>query len=168
MKTAAEEKERLARRWVELIVAVWSCRLCVTEAARKMEVSRKTFYQKEARALEGMLQGLMAQEPGRPRREVDVEKEALRQRNQELEELLRGMEQRWHIREVLSSDSSVTESGSGAKKKVRPSRGAERTDGEHEGEDGSELPGVVPGVGRGLRQPHALAGAAGPRRGAGS
>ena len=117
MKQATAEEERRARRWVELIVAVWSRQLCVTVAARTMSVSRKTFYQKEARALEGMIQGLMAQGPGRPRREVDVEKESLRRRNQELEALLQRMEQRWHIRERLSRDRSVTECGSGAKQK---------------------------------------------------
>ena len=152
-----------ARRWVEVIVAVWSRRLSVTVAAQTLSVSRKTFYEKEARALEGMIKALTAQEPGRPRQEVDEEKEALRRRNQELEELLLRMEQRWHIREVLGTDRPVTEASTGAKKKERPCRSPKRVDGEHEDEDGSELPAVVPGLGRGLRHADALAGAAGPR-----
>ena len=109
-----------ARRWVEVIVAVWSRRLSVTVAAQTMSVSRKTFYQKEARALEGMIEALTAQAPGRPRREVDGEKESLRQRNQELEEQLLRMEQRWHIREVLGTDRPVTEAGTGAKRAPAP------------------------------------------------
>ena len=109
-----------ARRWVELIVAVWSRRLSVTLAAQTMSVSRKTFYQKEARALEAMIEALTAKEPGRPRGEVDGEQNSLRRRNQELEERLLRMEQRWHIREVLGTDRPVTEAGTGAKKKERP------------------------------------------------
>ena len=160
MSSAAEPQ---ARRWVEVIVAVWSRRLSVTLAAQTLSVSRKTFYQKEARALKGMLDALTVQEPGRPRQEVDGEKESLQRRNQELEEQLLRMERWWHIREVLGTDRPVTEAGTGAKKKERPCRSPKRVDGEHEDEDGSELPAVVPGLGRGLRHSDALAGAAGPR-----
>ena len=163
MQPTVPEEEVQARQWAELIVAVWSRRLSVTVAAQTMSVSRKTFYQKEARALEGMIEALTAQAPGRPRREVDGEKESLRRRNQELEERLLRMEQRWHTREVLGTDRPVTEVGTGAKKKERPCRSAKRTDGEHEGEDGGELSAVVPGLGCGLRQSDALAGAASPR-----
>jgi transposase len=160
MKPAQEEA---VRRWVELIVAVWSRRLSVTVAAQKLRVSRKTFYQKEARALQGMVEALRTQPPGRPRQAVDPEQAALRRRNHELEERLLLLEQRWHIREVLCTDRPAGESGTGGGKKERPCRSAERTDGEHEGQDGSELSALVSGLGRSLCQPDALARSAGPR-----
>ena len=93
------------------ILAVRAGRLSATAAAKQLGISRKTYYQKEARLLTGGLQALQPGRPGRPAQARDPEKERLAAENQRLREQVQRLEQRLHIRTVL------TQSDTRAKKK---------------------------------------------------
>ena len=60
-----------------MILQVRSGRITASEGARILGISRKTYYQWEKRALEGMMAGLEQQPPGRPSTAPDREKEAM-------------------------------------------------------------------------------------------
>jgi transposase len=95
------QREALARRRAELIMEVRSGRLTATDAAKALGVSRKTYYQWEKRALEGMIEALENRGAGRPMSPSDPEKERL---STELSDLRREkllLERRLHIREEL-------------------------------------------------------------------
>lgn len=66
-----------AEQWQRIILEVQAGRLNVTEAAAQMGVSRKTYYEKQERALTAMLQALKDRPTGRPVNPVDPEKEEL-------------------------------------------------------------------------------------------
>ena len=78
-----------ARRRAEMILRVRGGGLTANVAAQALGVSRKTYYQWEKRALEGMLRALEDRRPGRPALPVpDPEKARLEKRVGELESLL--------------------------------------------------------------------------------
>jgi len=105
------EPEGLAQRRAEMIVLVQSGQLTATEAARRLGVSRKTYYQWERRALEGMVGALGEKASGRPPKIRDEQKEALQKR-------LGGLEERERIRaQVERIRSVVAESKDSAEKK---------------------------------------------------
>jgi len=87
--------------WVRLVIKVQAKLMTATEAAEKMGVSRKTYYEKEKRALSGMLAGLERKEPGRPAAEVDPEKEALKKELEEMKEDVLLLRQELRIKEAL-------------------------------------------------------------------
>ena len=103
------EPEELARRRAEIIVQVQSGRLTATEAARRLGVSRKTYYQWERRALGGMIEALVDKEGGRPPLPRDPQKEDLQKRLADLEERQRIREQVERIRSVV--DEAKTSAG---------------------------------------------------------
>lgn len=90
-----------ARERASVILQVQTGQLTATEAARKLGVSRKTYYEWERRGLEGMLEKLSDLPPGRPAQPSDPEKdrlqEQLRQAQKELEEARQVKE----LREIL-------------------------------------------------------------------
>ena len=94
-------QEELARRRAEVIVQVQSGRLTATEAAKRLGVSRKTYYQWERRALGGMIDALQDKGGGRPSRPRDPQKEGLQKRLEDLEEREKIREQVDHIRAVV-------------------------------------------------------------------
>jgi transposase len=91
----------LARERAQLIIEVRSGVLSAQEAARQMQVSRKTYYKWERRALVAMVEALGNREQGRPRQLIDPEKEALRRQTQELQAKLQVLEQTERIRQAL-------------------------------------------------------------------
>ena len=95
-------QQALARQRAQLIMQVRSGLLSAREAARQMQVSRKTYYKWERRALAAMVEALGNREQGRPRQAIDPEKEALRSRTQELEAKLQVLEQTEQIRQRLA------------------------------------------------------------------
>ena len=101
-----QEQEALARRRAELIVQVQGGLLTATEAARRLGVSRKTYYQWERRALGGMIEALQDKEGGRPPRPQDPQKEGLRKRVEDLEAQQRVRDQVDRIRTVLDEAKS--------------------------------------------------------------
>ena len=68
----------LARKRAEVIFAVRSGQITAEEGARRLGVSRKTYYEWESRALEAMTGALENRAPGRPDTPKDEEKEQLR------------------------------------------------------------------------------------------
>lgn len=96
MKTDPKARQRAA-----LILQVQARQLSATEAARQLGVSRKTYYQWERRALEGMIQSLSQQPPGRPRKEIDPERTALEKRLQQAEQELEAARKLTHLKEIF-------------------------------------------------------------------
>ena len=68
------ESEEKAKEWQRIIMEVAAGRLNVTEAATQMGVSRKTYYEKQERALTAMLEALRDRPTGRPGQPEDPEK----------------------------------------------------------------------------------------------
>jgi transposase len=87
---------------LQLVVHVLGGQMKATEAAAKMGVSRKTYYKWERRVLSAMKESLKEKDSGRPGQVVDAEKEALKQEIEELKKELLLLEQKLHIRDVLS------------------------------------------------------------------
>ena len=67
----------LARKRAAVIFAVQSGQITAEEGARRLGVSRKTYYEWESRALEAMTGALEDKAPGRPALPKDEEKERL-------------------------------------------------------------------------------------------
>lgn len=86
----------------QTILAVRAGQLTATAAARQLGISRKTYYEKEARLFSGGLQALQPGRPGRPPQAKDPEKDRLKTENQRLREQVELLEQRLQIRAVLS------------------------------------------------------------------
>ena len=61
----------LARLRAELILEVRGGQISATDAAKKLGVSRKTYYKWESRALKGMVKALNDRDRGRPRAAAD-------------------------------------------------------------------------------------------------
>jgi len=89
----SQPQER-ARERAQIIMQVRSGQITATEGARRLGISRKTYYQWEGRGLDGMLKALEDQEPGRPAPSVDTEKQELAIRIKALEQQLLAANQR--------------------------------------------------------------------------
>jgi transposase len=94
-------QQALARQRAQLIMQVRSGVLSAQEAARRLGVSRKTYYKWERRALAAMVEALGDREQGRPPRPIDPEKEALQRQTQELQAKLEVLEQTERIRQQI-------------------------------------------------------------------
>ena len=73
------------RQKTEVILRVRAGLISVTEAAKQLGISRKTYYKWERRALEGMMEGLCERSPGRPCAESDGVRKQMEHRIRELE-----------------------------------------------------------------------------------
>lgn len=87
-----------------------------TAAAQELGVSRKTFYQRARRLLEGAQAALFRKAPGRPRNARDTEKETLLERLKQLERDKLELQRRLRVRDVLQQ--TRVENGKGTKKKA--------------------------------------------------
>jgi hypothetical protein len=85
---------------LQAILRVQAGTLTAKAAAQELGLSRKTYHQWETRALAGMITALTPGQPGRPPRD----REALRTAAEmdRLRQTCSDLEQRLHIREVLS------------------------------------------------------------------
>jgi transposase len=97
----AGDRDTIARKRAEVIMAVRSGRITATEGAKQLGVSRKTYYQWENRFLEAALLAVSDRKDGRPSIPADPEKEALREQVKELQDQLILTETRMTIRELL-------------------------------------------------------------------
>lgn len=61
-----KEHADLARRRAQVIIEVRAGKMTAVEGARLLEISRKTYYEWDQRALRGMIDALMPGSPGRP------------------------------------------------------------------------------------------------------
>lgn len=93
----AQAKQRAA-----LILQVQSGQLTASQAARQLGMSRKTYYQWEKRALQGLLQGLEPGNPGRPASRPSREAQQLRRKVEQLEAKLEATEKVARLRELIS------------------------------------------------------------------
>jgi transposase len=116
-----KQSQALARLRAELILEVHGGRISAKEAANKLNVSRKTYYKWERRALRAMVEALESRTAGRPGQRLDQEKEALIKEKSELERRLKMAEAVFELRQnfaSLSPPRAIKGSGS-AKKRTR-------------------------------------------------
>jgi len=90
-----------ARRRAEVIFAVRSGQITAEEGARRLGVSRKTYYEWESRALEAMTGALEDKAPGRPGMPKDEEKERLQSEIAELKNELFVAKKTVEVRDML-------------------------------------------------------------------
>ena len=102
MAQIVSPQEMQARRRAALIVQVQCGQITATEAAAQMGVSRKTYYERENRALQALVQSQQEKPGGRPATERDPEKEILQQQAQQLQEQARVLQQTLAIRQQLT------------------------------------------------------------------
>ena len=95
----AEDQKALERQ--RAILAVLAGRLNVTQAALELQVSRKTFYEWQERALSAMRGALRDRPGGRPLKPVDPEKAQLREELSVLEKERLVLEGRLRIQEAI-------------------------------------------------------------------
>src|SRR5512139_3789217 len=98
-----EKEQKLARERALVILQVRSGALTAKEGAKLLGVSRKTYYEWEEKSLKAMTLALENHPAGRPPAPVDEEKEALRERIQELEKKLDLAEKTIEVKELLGS-----------------------------------------------------------------
>ena len=90
-----------AREKAEMILKVRGGLMSATDAARKLGISRKTYYKWEQRGLEAMMEGLCERNSGRPPGEPDGEKEQMKSRIRELEHELEKRQKAEELREKI-------------------------------------------------------------------
>jgi transposase len=140
MKIEGKRAEGRARERAEAIIQVRAGVMTAQEAARKLGVSRKTYYKWEARALQGMVGAVEEQAKGRPPAKEDPEKEQLRRERDELQARVKVLEQRQRIRELLGKEGA---GGEAAKKKAVRGAGSGGTARVAARGDGMAVPGAV-------------------------
>jgi transposase len=98
-----EKEQKLARERALVILQVRSGILTAKQGAKLLGVSRKTYYEWEEKSLKAMALALENRPPGRPPALMDPEKEALRERIQELEKKLDLAEKTIEVKELLGA-----------------------------------------------------------------
>jgi len=93
--------EERARERAEVIFAVRSGQITAEEGAKRLGVSRKTYYEWERRALEAMTKALENKAPGRPSTPQDEEKQRLQDQIAELQNKLFVAEKTVEVRDML-------------------------------------------------------------------
>lgn len=96
----AKDKER-ARLRAAVVFAVRSGQITAEEGARRLGVSRKTYYEWESRALQAMTEAMEDRAPGRPSIPHDEEKERLQQELVDLKGKLFVAEKTAEVRDML-------------------------------------------------------------------
>jgi transposase len=107
-----EKDQELARTRAMVILQVQGGAITATEGAKLLGVSRKTYYEWEEKSLKAMALALENRSPGRPPAPVDPEKEALRERIQELEKKLDLAEKTIEVKELLGAYEEFRHKGS--------------------------------------------------------
>ncbi len=102
-KDWGEENKKLARERAMVILQVRSGALTAKEGARRLGISRKTYYEWEEKSLRAMTLALENRPAGRPTLPVDQEKETLRERVRELEKKLDLAEKTIEVKELLGA-----------------------------------------------------------------
>jgi transposase len=93
--------EERARERAAVIFAVRSGQITAEEAARRLGVSRKTYYEWERRALQAMTEALENKAPGRPTTPQDEEKQRLQEQIADLQNKLFVAEKTVEVRDML-------------------------------------------------------------------
>ena len=92
---------RQINRMMELMFQVRSGLITVEQAISELKISRKTWYELENKALSAMYQSLVPGKPGRPKKQVDQEKEELKGQLKETQKQLMMAEHEIEIRKFL-------------------------------------------------------------------
>ena len=95
-----------------VILQVRSGAITATEGAKRLGVSRKTYYEWEEKSLRAMALALESHSAGKPPVPVDEEKETLRERIQELEKKLDLAEKTIEVKELLGAYEELRCKGS--------------------------------------------------------
>jgi transposase len=117
-RDSTEKNKKLARERALVILQVRSGALTAKEGAKLLGVSRKTYYEWEAKSLKAMALSLENHPAGRPTLPVDEEKEALRERIQELEKKLDLAEKTIEVKELLADLDSFRDRGAKKKRSI--------------------------------------------------
>ena len=88
-------------RTMELIFQVRSGRITGEQAFSELKISRKSWYEMENKALMAMHQSLVPGKPGRPKKQVDPEKEELRRQLKDLQDRMIMAEHEIAIRDYV-------------------------------------------------------------------
>ena len=98
----SDDKDReLARKRAAMIFAVQGGQITAEEGARRLGISRKTYYEWESRALQAMTGALENRAPGRPLTPKDEEKERLENENAALKNELFVAKKTVEVRDML-------------------------------------------------------------------
>lgn len=92
----------MPERSMEAILQVCGGALTATEAANRLQISRKSYYQREKRALSGMLAALQPRPAGRPSRSMPTPLSLLQDELDRTKKELEVERLRRHIRETLA------------------------------------------------------------------
>ncbi len=111
-----EENKKLARERAVVILQVRSGALTAKEGAKRLGISRKTYYEWEEKSLNAMALALENRSPGRPPVPLDPEKESLREKVQDLEKKLELARKTIEVKELLGAYEGFREKGSKKKR----------------------------------------------------
>ena len=103
MSDPSPDPQALPRQRAQLIMQVRSGVLTAEAAARQLNVSRKTYYKWERRALAAMVAALGTRDQGRPPQPRDPEKAALRRQVADLQTKLTVLERTERLRQLVSA-----------------------------------------------------------------
>lgn len=115
--------EELARKRAAVIFAVRSGQITAEEGAKRLDVSRKTYYEWESRALQAMTGALENKAPGRPETPRDEEKERMQEQIAKLQNELFIAKKTVEVRNMLHAyelHKAREKKNSGTKKKQKP------------------------------------------------
>ncbi len=98
-----EGEQEIARQRALVILQVRSGLLTAKEGAKRLGISRKTYYEWEERFLKAMTLALENRPAGRPAAVVDEEKETLRETVQQLQKKLYLAERTIEVKEILAA-----------------------------------------------------------------
>jgi len=115
-----------ARRRAAVVFAVRSGQITAEEGARRLGVSRKTYYEWESRALQAITEALENRAPGRPNTPQDEEKQHLQEEITELQNKLFVAEKTVEVRDMLHAYELKN---AGAKKSAGTSQEKKRKQG---------------------------------------
>jgi transposase len=104
-------QEYIIRERTSVIMKVQAGLLTATEGAKMLKVSRKTYYELEAKALSGMMQAIQPGKTGRPQTAVDPEKDAMAEEIKTLKQRVALNQMKLNIRDLfkeLSGSESKT------------------------------------------------------------
>ncbi len=96
----SSDKER-ARQRAAVVFAVRSGQITAEEGARRLGVSRKTYYEWENRALQAMTEAMEDRPPGRPDAPPDEEKQRMQEEIAALQKKLLVAQQTTEVRDML-------------------------------------------------------------------
>ncbi|MBI5639604.1 MAG: hypothetical protein HZA17_04175 [Nitrospirae bacterium] len=99
MNDAGDKKQ--ARLRAAVVFAVRSGQITAEEGARRLGVSRKTYYEWEQRALQAMTGAMQDRVPGRPALPQDEEKERLNKEIKDLQKKLFVAQKTAEVRDML-------------------------------------------------------------------